>query len=353
MKLSGAAAERFLKKPDDGVVAVLLFGPDNGLVRERAQDLAKLWGGASDDPFAVATLTESDLKSDPAKLADEAAAMSLTGGARLVRVRLTTEAGAGSVSDLIADADKGSAQIEAKIIVEAGDLTPRSKIRKAFEAAKTSAAIGCYSDSAADALGLAETALQQEGLSLSRDAREPLSRALSQDRGLARQEIEKLILYKGLKDTRPDGEDEVTAADIAATLGAMQDSSMDDIIESAALGDARSADAALRRALAAGGSPVGVIRAASRHISRLHQARAIMDGGRSAGDAMKALRPPVFFMRQGAFGQALNNWRSDALERAAQAVYAAEKQAKTSGLPDEAVAGELVLAIAKLARFRR
>lgn len=353
MKLTGAAADRFLKNPEKGVQAVLLYGPDNGLTRERASELAEIWGPGGDDPFGVATLTESDLKSDPARLSDEAAALSMMGGGRLVRVRLSSEAGAEPVSALIADAEKGAAQIEANIIVEAGDLTPRSKLRKAFESAKIAAAIACYPSSAGEAVSLAESALAEEGLSLERDAREQLARILSQDRGLARQEIEKLKLYKGLKGTRPEGEDSVTPADVAASLGAMQDSSMDDIVEPAALGDLQTADAALRRALASGTSAVGVVRAAARHINRLHQAKALMEQGRNAGDAMKALRPPVFYMRQRAFSAALGSWNIRALERAQQAAYAAEKQTKTSGLPDEAVAGELILAIAKLARMSR
>lgn len=353
MKLTGAAAGRFLDNPEKGVQAVLLYGPDNGLARERAAALARLWGPGADDPFGLATLTESDLKSDPARLADEAAALSLTGGGRLVRVRLSSEAGAAPVSALIADAGKGAARIEAKIIVEAGDLTPRSRLRKAFEASKIAAAIACYPSSAGEAVALAEAALAGEGLSLDRSAREQLARVLSQDRGLARQEIEKLILYKGLKGARAEGGDTVTPADVAASLGAMQESGMDDIVEPAARGDLEAADAALRRALSSGASAVGVVRAAARHINRLHQAKALMEQGKTAADAMKALRPPVFYMRQRAFAAALDDWNSGALERAQQAAYAAEKQTKTSGLPDEAVAGELILAIARLARRSR
>lgn len=353
MKLTGAAVDRFLNSPDEAVVAALLFGPDSGLARERAETLAERWGGAPDDPFSVVTLTESDLKSDPARLADEAAAMSLTGGKRLVRVRMANETGAGALAELVAAAEDGR-RPEAKIIVEAGDLAARSRLRKAFEGAKSAAAIGCYPASAGDALALAEGALREEGLSLAREAREPLARALPQDRGLARREIDKLILFKGPRETRAaDADATVTAEDVAASLGAVQEFSLDEIVEAAAAGRAGEADAALRRALGSGLAPIAVIRAAGRHVSRLHQARALMDAGRSAGDAMKALRPPVFFMRQRAFGAALSAWRTDALERAAGAVYEAEKQAKTSGLPDDAVAGELILAIAKLSRLRK
>jgi len=350
VKLSGAAADRFVTSPDDAVRAALFFGPDNGLARERAAALARLWSGGGEDPFALTVMSEADLKTDAARLRDEAEAQSLTGGPRLIRLRMGNETGAAAVTDLIAAFDETPDRFPARLVVEAGDLTPRSKLRKAFESAKTAAAIGCYTDSAADALALAERALAEEGLSLDRAAREPLARALSQDRGLARQELDKLILYKGVKDARDESDSIVTAADVAASLGALQDADMDVILEAAALGQGEAADQALRRALESGLSPIAVIRAASRHMTRLHQARAQMERGDSAGEAMKSLRPPVFYMRQRAFGQALNAWRADRLERALNAIQQAEKQCKTSGLPDRAIVGRLLLAIASMAR---
>ena len=87
MKISAGASDRFVAKPDPAVVAVLLYGPDRGLVQERAERLAKTVVETLDDPFRVVDLNASVLVSDPARLADEAAAQSLMGGRRVVRVR--------------------------------------------------------------------------------------------------------------------------------------------------------------------------------------------------------------------------------------------------------------------------
>src|SRR6201996_954349 len=87
MKLQGAAVERFLGKPDPAVRAVIVYGGDEGLVRERAARLGKTVVADLADPFQVAVLSGDALAGDPALLADEASAMSLMGGRRLIRIR--------------------------------------------------------------------------------------------------------------------------------------------------------------------------------------------------------------------------------------------------------------------------
>ena len=87
MKISAARAERFVQRPDPKARAVLVYGPDRGLVRERAEALARGVVEDLSDPFRVTEMTGAALAADPVRLADEAAALSLTGGARVVRVR--------------------------------------------------------------------------------------------------------------------------------------------------------------------------------------------------------------------------------------------------------------------------
>ena len=68
-------------------MAALIFGPDQGLVRERAETLIKSVVPNLKDPFLIADLDDGTLASDPARLFDEAAAISMLGGRRVVRVR--------------------------------------------------------------------------------------------------------------------------------------------------------------------------------------------------------------------------------------------------------------------------
>ena len=85
--LKGKAVESFLARPTADLFAVLIYGPDAGLVRERTKRLAAaVLGDAVGDPFRSAELGQGDLLGDPARLHDEAAALSLVGGRRFLRI---------------------------------------------------------------------------------------------------------------------------------------------------------------------------------------------------------------------------------------------------------------------------
>ena len=71
MKLPPRSVERFLGAPDPTITAVLLFGPDTGLVRERADRLTRTVAGDAADPFRVGELTAASLREEPSRLLDE------------------------------------------------------------------------------------------------------------------------------------------------------------------------------------------------------------------------------------------------------------------------------------------
>src|SRR4051812_37128436 len=140
MKYTAAQLATYLKRPDAGLRAFLVYGPDDGLVRERAEALGRSVAERLDDPFRVTTLAAAQLAGDPARLADEAAAMSLMGGRRVVQLRGAGDGLAGALGAVL------NAPGDALIVVEAGELAARSSLRRLFEAAGNAAAIACYAD---------------------------------------------------------------------------------------------------------------------------------------------------------------------------------------------------------------
>lgn len=339
MILKGASIESFLRAPDASARAVLIYGEDEGLVRERAQRLAKTVVENLNDPFRVVEFFGSVLKDDPARLGDEATAIAFGGGRRVVRVRQATdtaEAACKTLLDLRTDFDS-------LVIVEAGELTPRSKLRKLFEAAKNAAAMPCYADDARTLPDVIRQTLGEHGLSADRDALALLMQSLGADRSMTRGELAKLALYMGTEKS-------VTAQHVREAIGDCATAALDDVIYAAASGDAQRLDAALGRVLADGTNPVQIVRAAQRHFQRLHLARGDMALGKSADEAMRGLRPPVFFAVQDAFRRQLSTWSEDKLARAFDILTQAETDCKTTGLPAEAVTGRALLALAQAAR---
>jgi DNA polymerase-3 subunit delta len=341
MIIKPADFERFLAKPPAKLTAALFYGPDQGLVRERAEALARTIVSDLSDPFRVAEFDEDRLTGDPAVLWDEAAALSMLGGRRVVRVR-----GAGNTVAKHFQKFLEEPSGDALIVVEGGDLNKGSALRKAFEEADNAAAIACYLDNQRDLDEVVRSALKKEGLGIDRDALANAASRLGSDRGVTRRELEKLALYAM-------GDGTVTAAHVQAVMGDESELRMDQAFDAAGEGDLVKLDQSLERLWQAGISPVAVLRLAMSHFQRLLQVKSESETGGDTAGAIARLRPPVHFARKNSFTAQLQRLSAARLEEALNLLYEGEDLVKTTGVPAEAVAGRALLNVAALARTGR
>lgn len=349
--LKGRAIEDFLRAGAGQTRAVLVYGPDQGLARERAEALARRVVADFSDPFNYIELGEADLKSEPGRLADEAAALSFVGGERVVRCRVNGEAAPPAVATLIALLDSGRLKSNALVVVEAGELSPRSGLRTLFERSKSAAALPCYVDGPRETRALAVAMAAEEGLRFEDDALDLVVALTGEDRALSRSEIGKLLLFKGLKAQR-QGPDAISRADVRASLVDGAGDAADEAAGAAADGAAGALARALWRSAAAGASPISLLRTLWREFSRLKEAQALVAAGASAPEAMKKLRPPVFFAEERAFAERMRRWSLPRLDAALDLICAAELDAKTTGAPQREIAERAALALALMAGGR-
>jgi len=306
------------------------------MIRDRATALVRTVAGSADDPFRVAELGREDI----ARLADEAASLSLTGGRRVVRLREATDAATDQVARVLAGNAPGL------VILESPGLATRSRLRLLIEGAADGVAIPCYPE---EGRALADTirgVLGETGVSIDADALAWLSDQLGADRASTRGEAEKLALYAG-----PGGKLDLKAA--MACTGDLAGLSLEDALFAATEGDVARADRALELAAAEGSTPVGMIRAGLMHLQRLHRARLAADEGKSTADAIRMARPPVFFRRVGSFSRAVELWSSALLMGAMAGLAEAERACKRTGAPDEVLARNAVLTLARRAAMAR
>src|ERR1700734_4445133 len=85
--LRGREIDAFLARPDSGRPIILLYGPDAGLVRERADALLASAVDDPNDPFSLVRLDGDELSAEPSRLVDEAMTIPLFGGRRGIRGR--------------------------------------------------------------------------------------------------------------------------------------------------------------------------------------------------------------------------------------------------------------------------
>lgn len=339
MKLTGARLKAFLDRPDPAITAVLVFGPDRGLVQERAERLTVAVAGSAADPFAVAEVAAEPLRADPVRLADEALAFAPGGGRRVVRVRDAADAAAQAVRNLLAQAKPGVALV----VLDAGDLPKRSSLRQLFEAEAATVAMGCYTDDAGTLRGLIEETLAAEGLRPTRGALDYLVSHLGADRGVTRNELEKLVVFAG-------GPGEIGLDAVTAVIDDSHAASIDAIVYAVGDGNAPALDRGCTLAIAAGVSAIALLRAVGQHLRRVLTARAGIAAGRAPRQAMASLRPPILFWRQEAFLKQLDRWSEPRIARAIALLLEAEMECKTTGAPQEALCVRALLRIAQAAR---
>ena len=343
MKLAGAKIEAFLRSPSKDTRAILLFGPDSGLIREHGRALVELLND-SDDPFSISEITGDALRKDGALLADSAQSMSLMGGDPVVRVRDTTD----SVAEIVeAWLDAGGGVKPA--VFEAGELAPRAKLRKLFESRKDTAAIGCYPDEGRDLETVVREHMKANGITLQGDAMPVLMSRLGNDRLAIRQELDKLVMYAG----GPGSNGNLTARDVEQLTGDVKSASLDEISFSVSGGDTARLSHALDQALAEGLAPIAIIRAIQRHLDRLHSVKAESEKGSSIEDAMRRLRPPVFFKVTGAFAAQARAWSAKDLARGLGVLLQAERDCKSGLEVDRALCERALLQLTQAARRSR
>ena len=345
MKISAARVSSFIRRPDPSLVAALLFGPDSGLVRERADTIAGSVVEDLNDPFRVVELTGAAVKADPARLADEAAQLSMTGGRRVVRVRDATDGIATAFERLLAVTAGGSL-----VVVEAANLGKKSPLRSLFEKAKNAASVGCYEDGARELEGVIRETLGGQGLVVSPDAMAFLVANLGGDRLVTRAELAKLVLYAGGDGKAGGRPRKIELADAEACIGDSAAASLDAVAFAAADGDATALDRALERAFLEGQSPVGVLRAVQRHLQRLHWTLGKVEHGDAPENVIRSLRPPLLFKFEPSFRAQLRQWRTDHVARALDLATEAEIDCKSTGMPAAAVCHRALMRISQAAR---
>jgi DNA polymerase-3 subunit delta len=338
--LKGAEIDKYIARPDPARPIVLVFGPDAGLVRERAEALVRSAVDDPKDPFQLARIEGDDLASEPTRLVEEANTIPLFGGRRAVWVKAGGRNIAPAVEAVIA-----SPSPDCRVVIEAGDLKRNAPLRALCERAKTAVALPCYADSERDLARLIDDEMRAAGLTITSDARAMLVPLLGGDRLASRHEVGKLALYAR-------GKSAVDIEDVMAVVADASTLALDGLIDAAFTGRTGELELQLGKARTAGIAPGAIISAALRQVIQLHKARLAVEDGAPVSDAAGSIQPFVHFSRRAAVETALRNWSSTRLERAmSQLAEATLESRRQSGLA-EVIAHRALLALAVNARRR-
>jgi DNA polymerase III subunit delta len=340
VKAKRAEIERALRGSGD-YRAFLLYGPDesgsNALVRLAA-------GGAGEGAERV-ELTGAELKADPARLADEAASISLFGGARYIVVQPAGDESVAAVEALLEAPAAGN-----PVLLVAGALKPASKLLKLVLAAPAALAFASYAPEGQEAERLVLEMARAEGLVLRSDVARRLADSCAGNRAILALELQKLALYLDSAPDRPRPLDHEALDSVGV---AAEEGDLSRLVDSVGNGNAAQLQVELLRLSGEGVEGIVLIRAVLRRMSLLARLRAQVERGNGPDAVMASQGKSLFWKEKDSVGRQLARWRPDALARSVSRLLEAERQVKASGgLGPRAVDEELFAICRQAARLR-
>lgn len=332
MKIAPRETESFLANPRCRVI--LIYGPNEGLREERANKLLNLWLGASGE--SATALVADEIARQPSILAEALSGPGLFQSAQAVKLIDPS----GNSHKFLEDTLETMAPAS-YLLVLSDELPAKSPLRKFFESSPQYAALACYEDDAQTIARLMQTEFRARNVPCPSLVFDYLSTHIGTDRKAMRQELEKLFCYLGndnalltLENCKKlfSSEDE---ADITQLGYAIAERNIAESLRH------------IKKLGAEGMHGIVLLRGLSRFFQRLYEAKGYLASGLPEAEALKQLRPPVFFKELPRFSRLLRTLTPSGMERALAVLQDAEYQCKRYSLSAQAAEDVTSAAIVK------
>jgi DNA polymerase-3 subunit delta len=339
MKAAKGAIGRSVDQPDAGIRFYLFHGPNESESRALAARLAEALGASR------FLLSAGSVKTDPASLADEAGALNLFGGKRLIWIEPATK----DIEDGVVALLEGPAT-ESPVVAIAGALAKSSALLKLAEASPDALAFASYAPEGQDAERLVIDLGRRVGLKIVPPVAARIAAAAGNDRAVIGQEVEKLSLYLDASPHSPKELDHEAVDAVGADNAEGDFQRLADLALGGALNELAEE---LARLSASGDVGIPAVRSLQRRLQMLAPARARMERGERVDAAMTSLGRALFFKDKAKIQRMLSRWSAEELARIAERAGKLERDLIFSETPQLAALGEELLAIARKALTAR
>lgn len=298
MKLGFRDIAPFLAKPDRAMSFILVYGPEAGLVQERASDLIPKLIDDTSDPMSVTSLIANDVVSNEGLLLNELSSMALLGPVqRVVKISQASDDLTPVLKEAIA-----LNNLDVKIIVTSGNLAPKSLLRQLAEKDKQSVALPCYVEDEQQLSSFIATYLREHGYGCDRDALMYLANNLVGDRMLAKRQLEKLITYAGHDHKL------IKLNHVHEAVPDLAGQNIDDVVYASFESNWPVLFRALDVLLSENISFMLILRSLQNHARKIEKIQIDIQSGMNMEQAIKALQPPIFFKLERQFRSHLMQW---------------------------------------------
>ena len=337
MKAARQQIGRAVDQPNPEVRFYLFHGPDEAQSRALGARLVEALGASR---FLVGA---SAIKSDPAALADEAGAMNLFGGTRVVWIEPAGDEIAAGVEALLE-----ANSVESATIAIGGALRKTSALLKLAQASPKALAFAAYAPEGLDAARMVAEVGRRFGLKVNPGLAAQLADSCGNDQAIAAQELRKLALYL---DASPQSPKDLDYEAVGAVGAELAEGDVPRLADLALAGEmAELADELAR--LPHNVEAIPVVRALQRRLLMLAPARARIDRGESPDAVMTSLGRSLFWKDKPLVGKLLSRWDSKGLATVSERAGQLERSLMFSSAPNQESLGEELMAIARAASRR-
>lgn len=341
MKANANEIGRALDNPPPHIRLFLLYGPDEAESRGLAQRLERAMGEGAER----IDLDGATLKGDPARLADEAASISLFGEKRHIRLTLTGDECLPAIEGLL-DADAAGNPV----VAIAGALRPASALLKRALADPAVLACVSYALDAEKAAPLAAAMAREQGLRLDGDVARQLAAAAANDRALMAREVEKLALYLDAAPDRPATADMAALEAIGAGEG---EAELSKLVDTVLGGNPDAAAAEIAQLAEQGVTGIPAIRALAKRVHLLVRLARKVAAGADPRGAVEAEGKAIFWKEKAGVERQLKRWSPERLATLADRLLSAERAIKSANSAGDILADAEMITIARAAQRSR
>ena len=333
--------EKAMDASSPDVRLFLLYGPDEA----GSMALVKRLERAMGDQAERIDLDGPTLRGDPARLADEAASLSMFGDRRWIRV-----SGAGEESVAAVEALLTAPQAGNPVVIVAGAIKATSKLAKLCLDHPAALAFASYAPDDKDAAQIVTGLARERGLRLTPDLARRIAEAAGNDRALMAGEVEKLALYC---DATPEQPADASTEAFDALSAEAVEADVGPLVNAVFGGDIDTLHHELSMMAASGTALASVTRPLIARAMLIGQIHAEAERGGSLDRAVEAMGRAIFWKDKPLVQRQARAWPLDAVARLMHRLLEAERATRDSRGPGDIAVRQALLAISRQAARSR
>ncbi len=297
----------------------LIYGPNEGLIRENIDVIYKNFSKGTE--CEKVNINGKQLDESISVLTDEISTISLFSEKKFIILESAKEKHSSIIEHALSLDFKNIC-----MVVKQDNLTKSSSIRKLYETSKNHFSLACYDDDIKVLSSLLEKFQKEHDIIFNSDVKSFLLNNLSNDRMVIKNELEKILLSLSQDEKK---------VDIEKVKYILHDSASTDfqqINNSIMFGNIKKGSRSLEKLFNIGTNPIAILKSFNNYIMRIRLTQVELSKGKQFDEAIKVLRPPVFWKEKSDFKRHCLMWPANIIENIINEVLNTEIKCMTNNI---------------------